>query len=153
MKNTLLTALLLVPSLAMPLVAQQGQPGAHFIENWDQDEDGAVTLAEATQKRADIFTMFDQDESGALDAAEYDLFDETRLADMAENAGGHKGPMRGINQAMTREVNDVNGDGSVTREEFLSGVPAWFERMDSDSDQAITTADFGRGGGQGKSGG
>lgn len=145
MKTPILTALVLVPFLAAPLAAQQGQPGAHFIENWDLDENGSVTVEEATQKRSEIYDMFDQDESGALDAAEYDLFDETRQADMAENAGGHKGHMRGVDQAMTREVTDVNADGAVTKEEFLSGVPAWFGRMDRDGDNLITTSDFGRG--------
>ena len=70
MKPTILTALVLVPFLAAPLAAQQGQPGAHFIENWDLDENGSVTVEEATQKRSEIYDMFDQDESGALDAAE-----------------------------------------------------------------------------------
>ena len=64
---------------------------------------------------------------------------------MAENAGGHKGHMRGVDQAMKREVNDLNADGQVTREEFLSGVPEWFVRMDRDGDNLITTSDFGRG--------
>ena len=66
--------------------------------------------------------MFDQDENGALDAAEYDLFDETRTADMQANAGGHNGQMRGVSQAMARDFNDVDKDGLVTEEEFLSRV-------------------------------
>jgi hypothetical protein len=145
MKSPVLTALFILPLLAAPVVAQQGKPGAHFIENWDLDGNGSVTLEEATQKRSEIHDMFDQDESGALDSAEYDLFDETRQADIAENAGGHGGPMRGVDKAMMREVNDVNADGAVTKEEFLSGVPAWFDKMDRDGDDRITTSDFGRG--------
>ena len=144
MRTPMISALVLLPFLAAPLAAQQGQPGAHFIENWDLDENGSVTIEEATQKRSDIYDMFDQDESGALDSAEYDLFDETRQADMAENAGGHRGHMRGVDQAMKREVNDLNADGVVTKEEFLSGVPAWFGTMDRDGDNLITTSDFGR---------
>lgn len=134
----------LTAALALPAAAQQGVPGAHFLENWDLNEDGQVTVAEATEKRGDVFYMFDQDENGTLDAAEYDLFDETRKADMEANAGGHNGQMRGVSQAMAREFNDVDKDGLVTEEEFLSQVPAWFLMMDRDGDNVLTTNDFGR---------
>lgn len=134
----------LATALALPAIAQQGKPGAHFLENWDLNEDGQVTVAEATEKRGDVFYMFDQDENGALDAAEYDLFDETRKADMDANAGGHRGPMRKVSQAMAREFNDVDKDGTVTEEEFLSQVPAWFSMMDRDGDEVLTSSDFGR---------
>ena len=36
--------------IASSAYAQQGQPGAHFLENWDLDGDGQVTLAEAQGK-------------------------------------------------------------------------------------------------------
>jgi hypothetical protein len=42
-----------------PALAQQGQPGAHFIESWDGDMDGIVTVEEATARRGDVFAMFD----------------------------------------------------------------------------------------------
>jgi len=128
--------------------AQQGKPGAHFIENWDLDEDGQVTFAEAKEKRGDLFTMFDQDEDSRLSDAEYDLFDETRRADMDENAGGHKkGPMRGVDKAMMREFNDVNGDGQVSRDEFVGRTGDWFTKMDRTGDGVVTTQDFARKGG------
>ncbi len=129
--------------LALPVLAQDQVPGGHFIENWDLDRDGSVTLEEATKKRDEIFTMFDQDESETLDGTEYDMFDETRAADMEMNGGGHRGPMAGVNEGMMREANDADGDGMVSRAEFLAYVPAWFEAMDRDADGLITTADFG----------
>ena len=128
--------------------AQQGQPGAHFIENWDMNEDGHVSLADAEQKRGEIFVMFDQDEDGLLNSSEYDLFDETRQADMDENGGGHKnGAMGNVDSAMMREFNDVNGDGMVSRDEFVSKAAAWFKMMDRTGDGIVTTDDFGRKGG------
>ena len=129
-------------------MAQQGQPGAHFIENWDLNEDGQVTLAEAQKKRGEIFTMFDQDENGVLSDAEYDLFDETRRTDMDENAGGHKkGQMRGVDKAMMRDFNDTNGDGQVSRSEFVDKAEDWFTMMGRTGDGVVTTDDFGRKGG------
>jgi len=128
--------------------AQQGQPGAHFIENWDMNEDGQVSLAEAQEKRGEIFTMFDQDENGVLSDSEYDLFDETRRADMDENAGGFKkGQMRGVDKAMMRDFNDVDGDGTVSREEFVGKTAEWFTMMDRTGDGVVSTDDFGRKGG------
>lgn len=131
-------------ALALPAMAQQGNPGAHFLESWDANEDGQVTIEEATQKRDDIFIMFDQNENGSLDDAEYNLFDETRLADMDANAGGHNGKMKGVSQGMARVFNDLDKDGQVTKEEFLSQVPAWFKMMDRNDDNVLTIADFGR---------
>lgn len=125
-------------------IAEQGQPGAHFIVNWDLNEDGQVTLEEAREKRGDLFLMFDQDENGKLDEIEYTLFDETRQADMAENAGGHKkGLMKNVNAGMLRPFNDVDGDGLVSSEEFVSRTGHWFKMMDRSGDGVVTTDDFG----------
>jgi len=145
-RGSLIVAVALVAGSAA--FAQQGQPGAHFIENWDMDEDGQVTLAEAQEKRGEIFTMFDQDENGVLNDSEYDLFDETRRADMDENAGGHKkGQMRGVEKAMMRDFNDVDGDGLVSRDEFVGRAGDWFIMMDRTGDGVVTTDDFARKGG------
>lgn len=128
--------------------AQQGQPGSHFIENWDLDEDGQVSLQEAQEKRSELFVMFDQDEDNTLNSVEYELFDDTRRADMDENAGGHKkGPMRNADQGMNREFNDVDGDGVVSKAEFNSKSKDWFILMDRNEDGVVTTDDFKRKGG------
>ena len=143
MKQTI-AAITLAAVLPFSALAQNQVPGQHFIENWDLDEDGQITLAEATQKRDDLFYMFDQDENGTLDSAEYDLFDETRQADMQANAGGHKkGPMKGVNQGLMRDYNDTDGNGDVSKQEFLNHTPDWFVQLDRNEDGVITTADFG----------
>lgn len=141
---------LLVLSSAFVLTATatlaQGVPGAHFIENWDMDGDGRITPAEISEKRAEIFTMFDQDENGLLDAAEYDLFDETRRADMEASGGGLKGPMAIVDKAMDRGFNDGDGDGAVSAEEFAARDAEFFGMLDRDGDGAVAPADFKRGG-------
>jgi hypothetical protein len=130
---------------ALPLTATaQGTPGAHFITNWDLDEDGVVTLDEFTSRRGDVFVMFDDDENGTLDAAEYVAFDETRAADMANNAGeGHgKGGAR-MQEGMTLSFNDTDGNGSVSLDEFVSHSADWLTLIDRNGDGAVTAADFG----------
>lgn len=140
--------LALLPCTAM---AQEAVPGGHFIENWDFDGDGAVTLAEAIQKRGEIFYMFDQNENGLLDAAEYDLFDETRAADRAVNADGHKNRrMDAAEGGMRRDFTDLDGDGQVSAAEFEGSTESWFARVDRNADGMVTTADFGPGPGHGK---
>jgi hypothetical protein len=128
-------------------LAQQGNRGAHFIENWDQNEDGVVTLAEVTERRAYIFAAFDQEDDGFLSADDYVLFDEARANDQANNHGGGQGQGRkqgGRNsEGMTMEFNDSDGDGQVSLAEFMAGSADWFKLMDRNGDGAISTADFG----------
>lgn len=146
-RPTALAALIL--ALAAPAAfAQTMTPGSHFIESWDFSGDAKVSLEEATERRSDIFTTFDADENEALSGAEYDLFDEARKTDMETNAEAHGGPagggMAGYDRSMSREVSDLNGDGTVTRAEFVDGTPAWFAMRDRNRDGFITADDFGR---------
>ena len=143
-------AALALPLLAAPATAQQMRPGQHFVENWDYDGDGKVSLDEATERRGDIFTSFDENEDGVLTPEEYDAFDAARAADMENNQeanGGHGvgGGMMGYERSMTREVADTNADGVVTRDEFVTGTIGWFTMRDRDGDGFITLADFGPG--------
>lgn len=150
MNRILITlALVTLPGVA----AAQGVPGAHFIQNWDFDTDGQVTLEEVEARRGDIFYMFDQNDDGILQSEEYDLFDEARAADM-ENMGGHEGnAMRPVDEGMMRANNDADGDGLVSREEFVGFSATWFANMDHNGDGVITTEDFGRGRGNGQGNG
>lgn len=126
-----------------------GQPGAHFIENWDLDADGQVTLEEIQTRRGDVFYSFDLDGNGLLEGAEYDNFDEARANDMASQGGHGATAMQPVNEGMTREANDLDGDGAVSEQEFLTAGADWLTRMDRNGDGVVTTDDFGRGRGNG----
>lgn len=141
---TTATALALAATLTTTALAtaQEGGAGAHFIENWDLDGDGQVSLAEATERRGDVFAAFDADEDGVLSPDEHDLFDEARANDMRENGmggGGRRNPANG----MLRAVTDADGDGQVTRNEFMQALPAWYENLDRNGDGTVTAEDFG----------
>lgn len=157
------TATVLLTSTAF---AEGTGPGAHFIANWDQDGDGVVTLEEATTKRGDVFTAFDADEDGKLSADEYAMFDEMRAADQAQmqeemgagmgqgkGNGNGKGKgkghgmgmgMGGEEGGMQRGFNDADGDGFVTREEFMAKTPDWIAMMDRNGDGKVMADDFGQ---------
>lgn len=128
----------------------QNAPGAHFLENWDLNEDGIVSLEDATERRGDIFAMFDQDDDGVLSAQEYELFDDTREADAKLNAGGHgngngkgKGGFDRAQDGLTMTFNDLDENGSVTKDEFVSRTADWLTMIDRDGDGKVTMADFG----------
>lgn len=140
LKRILLAAHMAV--LPYATVAEE-TPGSHFIENWDLDGNGSVSLDEITERRGDVFRMFDRDDDGALSAQEYVLFDETRAADMQNNVGGHgKGGGR-MQVGLTLEFNDTNADGAVSMDEFVNNSAAWVTQMDRDADGMITATDFG----------
>lgn len=136
----------------MAAQSAQAAPGEHFMLNWDLDADGVITLAELEERRDIVFNMFDNDQNGLLDAEEYGYFDETREADMANNAGqegggghGHgQGGMGRVMTGLTQAYNDTDGDGTVSIEEFIGQTEAWFATIDRNGSGDITTADFGR---------
>jgi hypothetical protein len=132
-------------ALASPVCAEGPVPGAHFIENWDVDGDGAVDIADIKARRGDVFMAFDSNEDGALDQAEYVYFDEARANDM--QAMSDEGPAKGMKRAMrgmTLAFNDTDGNGAVSREEFIDHAGDWLDLLDRDGDGIVTTADFGR---------
>ena len=153
---------LLIAAIALgsAAFAQQNVPGAHFIENWDSNEDGQVTREEAIERRGDIFTTFDENDDGFLSASDYAAFDEARAADHESmQQGGGMGQGKGMGQGrgmgkgggeygrgegMTMQFNDVNGDGQVSRKEFMGRTDDWYAMMDKNGDGTITADDFGR---------
>lgn len=119
------------------------QPGSHFIENWDLDGDGRVTVEEAKERRESVFASFDSDEDGFLVAEEYALFDEARANDASQHGEGMGKGGRRAQEGMTLAFNDTDQDGKVSKAEFLDRAQAWLALIDRDGDAVVTSADFG----------
>ncbi|PTE15752.1 calcium-binding protein [Pseudogemmobacter blasticus] len=157
-------------TLALPLalglagtgaLAQTFVPGQQFLTMWDRNGDGAVTLPEARERRDEIFTTFDANADGILSPDELAALDDARTdmrAQMQEarsEAGMGKGMGKDMGMGMGHgkgagvggggaALRDANGDGQVTREEFVGLTTAFFARMDRNGDGSLTTGDFGR---------
>lgn len=142
MKTVTLTALAL--ALTAQMASAQTHPAAaRFLDNWDLDGNGEVTVAEATEMRNNVFYTFDADENGELDAEEHAMFDEARANDVAEMPEGKPREIISmIADGMSKEANDANGDGTVTGEEFEAGAAAWLAKIDKTGDGVVTAADF-----------
>lgn len=89
MRSTVFTLpVLIAMGFALPALAQAEDPGPHFMEQWDGNADGKVTLEEARTKRGEVFFMFDSDNDKTLSAEEWALVEDHMQAEMESKAGG-----------------------------------------------------------------
>ncbi len=142
-------------------------PGSHFFETWDANSDGAVTLAEAEERRTSIFASFDANEDGFLVLEETKLMDEMQANEQKskhdgqghEQGKGHgmgQGKGNGYGKGMGKHAGDgdaghgpnghmgfdADGDGKVSKVEFIGTTKDWFAKFDSNSDGSVISADF-----------
>lgn len=128
--------------LAATTALAQATPGDQFLANWDLDGNGTATNAELREMRASVFLTFDANEDGALDAEEYVMFDEARANDVSNYQAEQRAQMQKVADGMSLPASDTDGDGRVTRDEFLAGADRWFAQLDRNADGGITLDDF-----------
>ncbi|MDF1618987.1 hypothetical protein [Pseudothioclava nitratireducens] len=128
-------------------------PGAQFMEQWDLDSDGRVTLAEAREQRENIFYMFDQDSDGRFSAEELAGVDEHKALEREAGKGpGHNQPqMRGQGMGPGRGQGGMGpgqGQGRMTQQGPM-GMPGFdmpaaegMRLFDANRDGTITQAEF-----------
>lgn len=141
MKTTLITAAFLLSATS---VLARNTPGDQFLQNWDLDGNGTATIEELREMRSNVFTSFDANEDGAIDAEEYVLFDEARAADVGNYQAGQRAQMQKVADGMSLPASDLDKDGRVSLDEFLTGADRWFAELDRNGDGGITLDDFGR---------
>jgi len=119
-----------------PALAQMGPMTDPYGE-------GDVTRAEAEAAAARRFDAMDADKDGVLAPGEMAAMRPPRPAD-APAAGGPEGgpPPRGGHQGgpggMMMRMMDANGDGKITRDEFVAGQLRRFDQMDENHDGMAT---------------
>lgn len=137
-------ALTVLALSTVSLQAQQGGGMAHFMDEWDMNQDGQVTADDIAARRGDLFDMFDLNGDSTIDAEEQAIMASTIAGQEDNNREGHgaNGPGPRIHAAMVPAYNDANADGLVTAEEFAAASPRLFAELDSNGDGVLNRADF-----------
>ena len=126
MSRMFISAALLV-LLSAPAMAQMRGEGV--FERADANRDGAVTREEFITARAEHFTKLDRNSDGYIDSNDV----PERLAKRrAQNGGG---------DILAKQF-DADGDGKVSKEEFVNGPTSAFDRADTNKDNVLDTKEL-----------
>ena len=111
--------------------AQRGQRDpTQLLERADANGDGRITRSEYVDARARMFDRLDRNQNGIIDK---DDMPKRRLA--RRSGSGQR-----LEQA--KDMMDVDGDGRVTRVEFVDGPAPMFDRADTDRDGIVNQTEL-----------
>jgi Ca2+-binding EF-hand superfamily protein len=120
-------ALLFVAPASMSWAQQQPDDEPTVVERYDANGDGAIDMAEFRAQRAGRFARLDPDDDGQVSKAAF-------LQAVAQStAAEHAVRLERLFDKM-----DTNGDGILTRGEYLAYGEAIFARMDRNGDGKLT---------------
>jgi hypothetical protein len=121
MFRTSVSAALLI-LLGAPAMAQMRGEG--IFERADANNDDSVTREEFVAARAGQFTKYDRNSDGYLDSNDV----PKRLAARRQQNGG--------GDLLVGQF-DADGDGKVTKQEFIDGPTLIFDRADADKNNVL----------------
>ncbi|MEE2527073.1 hypothetical protein V0U79_11900 [Hyphobacterium sp. HN65] len=119
--------------------------GAHrammMLHAADANGDNNITRAEVESLQAEMFEWMDRNGDGVLSSEDRSPMQQRmaaihaeRMSEGGEGRRGHHGGRGG----RRHEARDANGDGQISRDEFMGGENAIFARLDSNEDDVIT---------------
>jgi Ca2+-binding EF-hand superfamily protein len=120
-----LTATALLCLLSTSSMAQgMRQGGEGMFARADANNDGSVTKEEFIAARGQQFTRFDRNSDGYLDSTDV----PKRLAERRKQNGSGEVPGGQF---------DTDGDGKVSKDEFINGPTLLFDRADTDENNVL----------------
>lgn len=124
MKRLVLAAGLILTAAA-PANAQPSDPYA-LMFSADADDDGKVSRQELIDSRGDMFLKLDRNGDGVLSDADRRK-SRPRLASIET-----------VRIDQLKKDFDADGDGKVTRDEFVNGPTPLFDKADANADGFVT---------------
>lgn len=122
----MLTAAALLSLLSASSMAQMmRQGGEGMFERADANNDGSVSKEEFIAARGAQFARFDRNSDGYIDSNDV----PERMAERRKQSGGRGDKLGG--------QFDADGDGKVSKEEFINGPTLIFDRADSDKNNVL----------------
>jgi len=108
------------------VVLAQGREGP-ALEQADADHDGKVTKQEYVDARAAQFSRMDRNGDGFIDDAD-------------SRAGGNERGQRAA-KALRGRI-DSNGDGKISKEEFVNAPTMLFDKFDANKDGVLDATEL-----------
>lgn len=122
-------AVLALPAAALaaaPAAARGDRDPTQLLDRADTNGDGRITRAEFTDSRARMFDKLDRNGDGSFSEAD---MSQRRFKRRSGGGGGRLKELIGFL--------DENGDGRVSRTEFVEGPNPMFDRADLNRDDVI----------------
>ena len=112
--------------LSSCVVLAQGREGP-ALEQADADHDGKITKQEYVDARAAQFSRMDRNGDGFIDDAD-------------SRAGGNERGQRAA-KALRGRI-DSNGDGKISKEEFVNAPTMLFDKFDANKDAVLDATEL-----------
>lgn len=111
-----------------------GRDPAQLLQDADGNHDGKITRDELRQARDRMFSRLDRNGDGYLTQDDF----QRRLLSRRGGAGAAGGDRYAGMQA----VMDKDGDGRISRDEFVNGPARLFDRADTNHDGTVDAAEL-----------
>jgi hypothetical protein len=116
--------------------AADGQRARQVFRQMDQNGDRALQFTEIQAARASLFDRLDANRNGFLDNGEA----QAGLQRVREGGRLQMATAEGL-ETQARRM-DANGDGRITRAEFVQFIPDRLQRADANGDRSLSLSEL-----------